>query len=753
MECERIKVIGNAIGMWRLPSLAAVFVFAGIALGLKASEKPFELPSAEFAKYHIKITGRKPESGVVTFAVDPKVSVTGRDAYAIRSTPSGVRVTGSNLRSVWYGLYDLLERRGGCRWFWDADIVPKKPSIDLTGLDIREEARFEYRGLRYFAHRGLTRFQAEHWGPEDWRKEIDWCLKRRLNVFMLRIGQDDLFQRAFPDIVSSPDASKPLPGTGKGYDNRSLFWTLEFRGNLRRDLQRYAFARGLMVPEDFGTMTHWYSRTPEEFLEKLNPPFLPQSTVGYSERNGLVWDVRDEKWVDAYWKLTRTACDLYGQGKNQQLLHTIGLGERNCFASRQDNLNLKIYALKQFLERSRRDYPNAKNLLAGWDFYFTWRPEEVRELIRQLDPKRDIIWDYEGDSTRDYLPGMKDLNGNNFTKWGVMGKFPYTYSIFLAFENALDVRANYPIIEERQKLVQNDPMCVGYIFWPESSHTDTLALRFFTANAWSSSPVSYRQVLEEFCASRYGKQAEKMKSLWEKVVPLSYMSDWGNNYSYLFTRTSFGGKQYAPVGKNDAAVWGEKLAVAKRVYGEMGDIDWIGETIQRDSIDLVRTLLDRQMIIEAGSIVVEFERWQTGADNGAKMVADSERLADLAEFMADLLELHTDYSLWESYQRLVAIEPVRNLDFPSVLLDNAANGYCQSHQYELARYWYAPRARDWAAKIAAIVRANDRRSALVLQDAEACHKKLLRQPLESMRPKCARVREAFVALMRKLAER
>ena len=70
-----------------------------------------------------------------------------------------------------------------------------------------------------------------------------------------------------------------------------------------------------------------------------------------------------------------------------------------------------------------------------------------------------------------------------------MGKFPYTFSIFLAFEDALDVRANYPLIEERQRLVQDDPACVGYVLWPESSHTDTLALRFFTANAWSSRPV------------------------------------------------------------------------------------------------------------------------------------------------------------------------------------------------------------------------------------------------------------------------
>ena len=448
------------------------------------------LPNAEFAKYHREITGRDPAPGAVTFAIDPKVSASGRDAYAITSEGDGAKVVGSNLRSVWYGLYDLLERRGGCRWFWDVDVVPKKDALDLSGLDVKEEARFEYRGIRYFAHRGLTRFQAEHWGPADWKREIDWCLKRRLNVFMLRIGQDDLFQRTFPDTVAYPDPSKDLPGHGKGYDNRTLFWSLQYRGRLRHDLQKYGFDRGLMIPEDFGTMTHWYSRTPEDFLEKKNPPFLPQATEGYSEKNGLVWDVRDDKWADEYWKLTQTAVEAYGEGKERQrLLHTIGLGERRCFTNRQDNLDLKIEALHKFLGRAHRDFPNAKNLLAGWDFYFTWHPEEVQALVKTLDPKRDVIWDYEGDATRDYRPEMQGCGGNSFMKWDVMGKFPYTFSIFLAFEDALDVRANYPLIEERQRLVQDDPACVGYVLWPESSHTDTLALRFFTANAWSARPV------------------------------------------------------------------------------------------------------------------------------------------------------------------------------------------------------------------------------------------------------------------------
>ena len=299
--------------MKNLPVMIGAALLAASAAWADAPDQ-FALHRAEFAKYHRMITGKDAPEEMVNFAIDPKISKSGKDAYRIvsvgasvplargragRASLPAVTITGSNLRSVWYGLYDLLERRGGCRWFWDGDVVPKRDSIDLSNLDVHEEAHFEYRAIRYFAHRGLTRFQAEHWGPEDWKREIDWILKKRLNVFMLRIGQDDLFQRAFPEACKYPDPTKRLPGATTSYNDRTLFWSLQYRGELRRKIQKYGFDRGLLAPEDFGTMTHWYSRTPEDWLANKNPQFLPQASGSAAGRNGLVWDIRDDKWVDA----------------------------------------------------------------------------------------------------------------------------------------------------------------------------------------------------------------------------------------------------------------------------------------------------------------------------------------------------------------------------------------------------------------------------------------------------------------------
>ncbi|MBO4286876.1 MAG: hypothetical protein J5985_01780 [Kiritimatiellae bacterium] len=731
------------------------------------SSDSFASQRAEFAKYYKQITGRDAPEGMVRFAIDPKVSKSGRDAYRIVSIegegralsrplaengrdearPSRVAITGSNLRSVWYGLYDLLERRGGCHWFWDGDVVPKKESIDLSNLDVHEEAHFEYRAIRYFAHRGLTRFQAEQWGPEDWKREIDWILKRRLNTFMLRIGQDDLFQRAFPDVCKYPDPSKRLPGATSSYNDRTLFWSLQYRGKLRQNIQKYGFERGLMVPEDFGTMTHWYSRTPEDWLANMKPKFLPQAHGSAAGRNGLVWDIRDDKWAEAYWKLTKTAVEQYGAGApDPRLLHTIGLSERGVYKERDKNIALKIEALRKFLALARRDYPDAKVLLSGWDFYGGWKADEVRAFLPTLDKNHVILWDYEADCQEER---------DTFVDWDVIGKFPYTYSTILAFEAALDARADYKFFEKRQRLVQDDPMCVGWIHWPESAHTDTFFLDFFTVNAWADKPVPHEKVLDAFCVGRYGGNAEWMKSVWSDVLDASALRRW-DEYSESNLNCAqhliYHGLLKKGYDKRPTK-WGPPVAKAMTALRRLEDVPWDDAFIRRDTIDIVRMVLDRLIVLKIDELGCALAAWRNGRDDGASLVARAHELALLFDRLADVLALHTDYSLWESYQRLDAIEKIQNPNFSKTLFENGVNQYCLSHQYEAMRYVVAPVAAELAERIAKAVASGDRKVGFsarpvfekIRQDAKA-------KPLESLKPATPRTKEEFRKVIRSLSK-
>ena len=733
--------------------LPLVFLFLFGFARAAAPDRALEIAQAEFAKYHLAITGR--DAPLARFAVDPSLDAT-FDEYRIVSEGGSVAFLGGNQRAVLYAVYDFLSRRGGCRWFWDGDVVPKRDRLDFSGLDVREKSQFEYRGLRYFAHRGLTRFQAEHWGFEDWKREIDWAVKNRLNLLMLRIGQDDLFQKAFPDVVAYPDPSKPLREAMPGYDNRSLFWSLEYRGELRRKVLDYAFERGLMHPEDFGTMSHWYSRTPWAFLEKMKPPFIPQQAGSYGHPTDRVWDVRDRRWLDAYWKITEASLANYGK---PDILHTIGLGERRCSTNRAENTKMKVDVLNLNLAEARRRYPNSKYVVAGWDFFQEWRPEEIKDLFSKLDWTNLILWDYEADATRDYRADMMGLV-NNFTKWDVVGKHPYTFGIFLCLEQGIDCRADYKVIEERQKAILGDPFCKGYIFWPESSHTDTFLLHYFTRNSWRAGERGVSDLLAEFCRDRYGREADRFRRAWETLIPAAAPIGWGGNYGSRCVQVPAPNEKvvertasYAELAKRFATFFDDLAAIDRPDEAAASSDRWAACPLRRDTIDLARTAGDRLAVAARADLFNTWRAWRDGAASGEAVKAAARRYAALGAAMADLLEQHTDFSIYDSFRRLDAVEKIRNPDFDKVLFDNASCGYCRSHQAELARHWYLPVMRLLADTLTAKVEANDRTdySAPALRtQVEALLRTLQKRSLVELRPTAprteAKLRAALTAL-------
>ena len=68
--------------------MAAVFAScvcaAMMSLAAFAADE-FAPQRAEFSKYYREITGRDAPTGIINFAIDPKVSKSGRDAYVIKS--------------------------------------------------------------------------------------------------------------------------------------------------------------------------------------------------------------------------------------------------------------------------------------------------------------------------------------------------------------------------------------------------------------------------------------------------------------------------------------------------------------------------------------------------------------------------------------------------------------------------------------------------------------------------------------------
>lgn len=691
-----------------------------IILQPKTEEAAYSRAAMIFQDYYSRITGKTPdicyepseaEDMVVigSDAVQPYVHKKlgsgfdiryDSDDYCLKSQCDNGRnilyFAGGNGRATIYAVYDFFERRCGCHYFWDGDVVPESETIDISGLDVVEKPRFTYRAIRYFAHRGLKRFQAEHWDFQDWKREIDWLCKKRLNTFMLRIGMDDLFQKAFPDIVEYPSNDKPLMEAGEGYDNRTTFWSLEYRGKLRKRVLDYAFECGLTHPEDCGTMTHWYSRTPKQFLEKVKPDFMSQESENYTEKTGLVWNVFDEENLKNYQKLTDVSVSEYGK---PELFHTIGLAERTYSNDRRANLNLKKYTYKKIIDYVSRTYPNAPLMIASWDFVGYLKPDEVREITNMLNPDKTIILDYTVDLHKE---------DNNFECWDIMGKIPWIFGIFHAYEPQNHIHGDYEYIRKKLSVADKDPLCKGMALWPEISHCDSLMMEYFAENAWRPTGLTVKETADRMCEKRYGADAELMKRVWNAFLPvlklpdkcyapfcfnlLEYTSDRHHVWKILEGKEYR--KEYKEYWENHSDDIKYYLDDIKNILKEVLLIPadaFEKPFIRRDAVDMVKTVLFKLLQYTYAQALYGLRDCSMGKGDKASVKEKLVLGRNLMSVLGDVLGLSEDYSMLASFQELGKNHKL-NPYFEDAYKDNVINFYCRTGVYEAVKGVYEKEA-------------------------------------------------------------
>ncbi len=681
----------------------------------------------------------------------------GTDDYCVYSYKKDNRkivvLAGGRVRSTYYAVYDYFERYAGCHYFWDGDVIPHLDSLPMENIDVKESPRFFYRGLRYFAHRGLKRFQAEHWSFEDWKRELDWLVKKRLNFFMLRIGMDDIWQRAFPDDVPYPKDFRTIEGKeASAYDDRSDFWTLKYRGELKIKVLEYARQLDLMYPVDCGTMTHWYSRTPIEFLENKKPTFVTQEIAHYTESDtGNVFDFTKKENMDYYMHLTETMVNSHE--KSSALFHTIGLGERKMYRDKDKNFALKLIAYRRIAENIRRRYPDSKLMLASWDFCGFWSPDEVSKLLSEFDPEKTILLDYTSDTNDPE---------HSFLNWGVVGKFPWIFGMFHAYEPESELRGPYDRTDERLEIAKNDPYCKGMILWPELSHSDPLVLEYLAENSWSPLENGVEQIAEKFSNNRYGECASLMNDCWQKMLPFIKLGEWGGegtNYPkhceklnlcsswylhrdmwsnlILFINSpdskSISLKEYylkkikatEPLIKDTVAVINNLAEINSAVDNEL---------ILRDSIDIARTVLGRFLnfiIIKALCYL---------KDKG-KLKVYKESYLNLLNIMAELLTLNDDFSIYHTLKDLEKTAPT-NPNFEITLKRNICNGYCSQAAYELVTEMFIP---EGEAVFDALINSTDDTLPKLSRERTAIFESFIEKQLKDMQAKSRyELKEVFI---------
>ena len=707
-------------------------------------EKSYRVAAEAFAEYWKKITGAEigvetagegglPEGDLVLIGSDAANPLTrlllkrriigrfeiryGSDDYHLLSLVEGGRnilvLAGGCGRSTIYAVYDFFRRRGNVEYFWDGDIFHYRGPLDITNLNRAEKPHFKYRGLRYFAHRGAHRFFPEMWDIEDWQREIDWALKKRFNLFMLRIGTDDLFQRAFglpyppEDKADADDPNLTHP--------RTALWPLKHRGRMREKILAYARERCLLHPEDTGAMSHWYTPAPTSFFEK-HPDLkmlAGEQTPWYAKKNVAVWDIETDKAVELYWRLTETHIREFGGGQ-QRMFHTIGLAERLYGSTEDENLQLKLYTLRRTQEQIRKHYPDTPFLIAGWDLAMWWKSHDVKALCDELDPSKTIIFDYNADQG----------GRNTFHEYETFKRFPWIFGMLhcLAFNN--EMRGNYRMLGERLKEAASDEKCLGFLLWPELSHSDTFVLEFLAEKSWTPERLSEAELVDDFCARRYPVETRKTwREIWWRSTRLLRLVQWGegewpvSGFDLEFHHRLLESEQFCDLTPERIAYYRTRQEEVLPELAHMGGVlaamaklipqAYANEQMRRDLIDIARAAANLALRTLFMGHCIRLDAWRSNRCDARSIARSEQIIRNTFTLLADLLEQNDDFSLARSLARLGKSHPV-NPEAERLLKGNASCSYCRNQTYEVVRYIYLPEMDCYFKAMNAKIAKDDR---------------------------------------------
>jgi len=96
-----------------------------------------------------------------------KLDDLGKEGYLIKTAGAELLVAGGKLRGTMYGVFTLLERFG-CRWWTPTEsFIPRKKTLAVPPIDLRDVAVVEYRDMLY-NERYLPEFKA-------------WCARNKIN--------------------------------------------------------------------------------------------------------------------------------------------------------------------------------------------------------------------------------------------------------------------------------------------------------------------------------------------------------------------------------------------------------------------------------------------------------------------------------------------------------------------------------------------------------------------------------------------
>ncbi len=434
-----------------------------------------------------------------------------KEGFTIRSFRfrgrRGLLILGKTDLAALYGAYHYLEKVCKVGFFWSAEHVPRLKELPLEGIQLVENSRFSE---RYMTCPGGYSF-AEYWTWSDWKRELEFRVKKKQNLMSLFLGSDIVWNEV---LARHGIPAKPLSADDL------------YRDRLAKRVSRYARKLGLRlitpafmgdVPREFAAanpqiryveMRKWDLTLPKSrHIHPSDPMFM---TLG-------------EEFLRAY--ASRYGTDHY--------YFIPPYPEAYAGSTPEEKKTIKVDFAKAVQAYMQAADPQWRWLADSWTFFTTefWPPEDIREFCKATDPARFVIYDTWGEERPLYK--INDYYQGRFWALGVLHSFGGNTTL----------RGNLQGLIDSVNSIVRDPearRCIGIYLVPEVIHHNDLYFDLIMTLSWKPGSLGLEDYLADYALRRYGAaSAPKMARVLERLARTVY----GDNdlTQPLFLRRLFDG--------------------------------------------------------------------------------------------------------------------------------------------------------------------------------------------------------------------
>ena len=418
----------------------------------------------------------------------------GGDGFIIQTVQLDKRdiliLGGSSDRGSLYAVYAFLEDTLGVGFFRDGEQIPRRPGIELQDIHIVEKPCFND---RQEGNGCIYAYSTPYWTWEDWKSELDWKAKRRVNIIWPFNVGGNIIQTIMAEWGVFPE-SKP-PSEKKSTHEKAFEYAHQLGMRIPCILPNGCLPGAFFekYPNCRKLVTQWSELAPTTQLHPADPLF----------RHLIVDYIRH---------YTRS----YG---TDHLYIAEFTSESEILSGAGDPQEARLDFARAMSEAIREADPEGVWIPSSWSFDFHseppkgWTVSDVHEYLEAITVPF-VVW---------------DLWSEEEAKYEVTDYFfgqPWGFGVLHSFGGNSYLHGDVVDLIGRVQVLVKDPKadrCDLFLSMPEIIDFNGFYLELCAQLSWNPSDLDIESYVVKYCTRRYGeKLGRALVPVWKDLIDTVY---------------------------------------------------------------------------------------------------------------------------------------------------------------------------------------------------------------------------------------